>query len=261
MPWLSIHVHRLGLLRQLLEAADTFDPSVYNQVFDSELEALRQQMPDAEVAAKLENLKGMDWDGYIAREVRKAGFRGSDVDEYVHHIVVKLLVSPGKLFTGWNPQQHGPLDRRFGASVRNEIRNIIDKQSNRRKYVPTVSIRNDFTGEGVAEKYLPPAQTQNDMLIADFRDWLQRDLGDLAVAVFDARLAGEDARSLVGAEHLGRPSNNKVRTTMQAIKQSAMQFAYGDASLRDRIEELLQRDRQTAERMRTAGQRNQNAEE
>jgi len=43
------------------------------------------------------------------------------------------------------------------------------------------------------------------------------------------------------------------------LRQPGMQFADGDASLRDRIEELLQRDRQTAERMRTAGQQNAEA--
>ncbi len=161
----------------------------------------------------------------------------------------------GKLFNGWNPQQHGPLDRRFGASVRNEIANIISKQSNRRRYIPTVSITNDFNGQGVAEKYLPPARAQDESLIADFSDWLGSRLGPLAVAVLDARLHGDDIAAIVGNESLGSPTRNKLRTTLQAIKQAAWEYADGDVALRSRIEELLDQDRQRAERMRVAGAR------
>lgn len=254
-PWLSAHTHRLALLRRLIESADAFDPTSYNQAFDAELEALQQQIPDLEVSAKLDKLKGMNWGGYIAKQIRLAGFRGGEVDEYVHHIIVKLLVAPGKLFHGWNPQQHGPLDRRFGASVRNEIANIISKTQNRRKYVPTVSITNDYNGHGVAEKYLPPARSQNDSVIADFSDWLRSRLGPLAVAVLNARLHGDDMAMLVGDEALGRPTRHKLRTTLQAIKQAGWEYADGDASLRSRIEELLDQDKQRAERMRVAGAR------
>lgn len=195
---------------------------------------------------------GVDWSGYIAKQLRLAGFRGGELEEHLHHIVAKLLVTPGKLFHGWHPQQHGPLDRRFGASVRNEIANIISKQSNRRRYIPTVSITNDFHGHGVAEKYLPPARSQEDSLLSDFSDWLSTRLGPLAVAVLTARLHGDDTTTLVGDERLGRPTRNKLKTTLQAIKQAASEYADGDASLRSRIEELLDQDRQRAERMRVA---------
>ncbi len=245
--WLELQI----LLRDLLESAGAFDAKVYNQVFESQLEALQSQITDPEISAKLDNLKGMDWGGYIAKELRKAGFRGSDLEEYVHHIVVKLLVTPGKLFQGWNPEQHGPLDRRFGASVRNQISNIISKQVNRRKYAPTVSISNDVDGHGVAEKFLP-SRMEDDELVSDFRDWLSTHLGPLAVAVFDSRLNGDGVTSLVGNQNVGSPTRHKIRTTLQAIKQAAWEFADGDLSLRSRIEELLALDRERAERMRGA---------
>ncbi|MBI1248864.1 hypothetical protein GC197_13615 [bacterium] len=37
---------------------------------------------------------------------------------------------------------------------------------------------------------------------------------------------------------LGRPIRNKLRTALQDIKQTVWEYAYGDASLRFRIEEL-----------------------
>ncbi len=245
--WLELQT----LFRHLAESLGAFNPKVYNQVFDSQLELLKNQYPDPEISAKLDNLKGMDWGGYIAKELRKAGFRGNDLEEYAHHIVVKLLVTPGKLFHGWNPNQHGPLDRRFGASVRNQIANIISKNQNRQKYAPSVSINNDFDGHGVAEKFLP-SRTEDDGVIEDFRDWLFSRLGPLAVAVLDSRLNGDDITSLVGNKNLGSPTRHKIRTTLQAIKQASWEFADGDSALRSRIEELLALDRERAERMRAA---------
>ena len=76
---------------------------------------------------------------YIASQLRKANFH-DDIDDHLKHIVTKLLVEPGNLFRGYNPDKHGPLDRRFGASVRNEIAKLIQKAQNRRKYVPTVPL-------------------------------------------------------------------------------------------------------------------------
>ncbi len=111
--WLELQT----LLRHLLESSSAFDPKAYNKVFENQLANLQSQITDPEISAKLENLKGMDWGGYIAKELRKAGFRGNDLEEYVHHIVVKLLVTPGKLFQGWNPSQHGPLELLSGIRL------------------------------------------------------------------------------------------------------------------------------------------------
>ncbi len=210
-PWLALQQH--GLLR-LLEATADLDLAGYNQVFEAELERLRQSVSDAEVKAKLESLKDLDWSGYIARELRKAGFRGDELEEFVHEIVVKLLVAPGKLFTGWNPRHHGPLDRRFGASVRNQILNIVSKRANRRRYLPSVSIGNDE--DGVPEDFLP--STWDDRSAADFRDLLAQRLGPLAVALFDAKMRGEDMASLVGDPNLGSPTMYKLKSMVRGLR-------------------------------------------
>ena len=70
------------------------------------------------------------------------------------------------------------------------------------------------------------------------------------------RIAQErGSATLLSSEALGRPTRNKLRTTLQAIKQAAWEYADGDASLRSRVEELLDQDKQRAERMRVAGAR------
>lgn len=178
------------------------------------MERLRHSIGDQEVAAKLDGLKDFDWSGYIARELRKAGFRGAELDEHVHEIVLKLLVAPGKLFTGWNPRHHGTLDRRFGASVRNQIGNIISKRANRRRYLPSVSIGND--GQGVPEDFLPAYW--DDRTVADFRDQVAQRLGSLAVALFDAKMRGEDMASLVGDPSLGSPTMYKLKS-MRGVRR------------------------------------------
>ena len=54
------------------------------------------------------------WTNYIAACLRNAGFREQgDLEERIHDIVVKLLVSPGGLFRGYDARRHGPLDFRF----------------------------------------------------------------------------------------------------------------------------------------------------
>lgn len=242
---------RLLPLLRLIEANDYYDASAYNQVFQSELEALRQRIPDLTIIAKLDNLKDMDWAGYIAKELRKAGFRGNDVEEHLHQIVVKLLIAPGKLFNGWNPQQHGPLEKRFGSSVRNEIINIVTKESNRRKYVPTVPIYARYGDGGVADQHLAAPQTNDDhAIIENFRQWLRKRLGSLALTIFDARLNGEDISLLVGLKSLGSPTSYKIKTTVQQMKRSAWEFAAGDPILQQRIEKLLDADQQSASRFR-----------
>ena len=69
----------------------------------------------------------------------------------------------------------------------------------------------------------------------------------------ESRGCGSD--TLLGGEAIGRPTRNKLKTTFQATKQAAWEYADGDASLRSRVEELLDQDRQRAERMRVAGTR------
>ena len=176
------------------------DPSSYNAVFQQQLEQIKDKVP----AETHQKLKGLNWGNYIASQLRKANFH-DDIDDHLQHIVTKLLIQPGNLFRGYNPDKHGPLDRRFGASVRNEIAKIIQKSQNRRKYVPTVPLAS-----------FDPAVSQEPSQ-AFLRDEIMAKVGKLGVAVWDCLRSGIDPSVLVGRVELGSPSLYRVKKVRREV--------------------------------------------
>ena len=109
LDWLI--VHDTEALLRLLESAEYFDPQNYNPVFEGELEKLAQSHHDPEVQEQIAALRGFDFGSYVARSLVRAGFRNDDVETYFHDLIMKLLLSPGRVFKGWNPKT-----RAFGTS-------------------------------------------------------------------------------------------------------------------------------------------------
>jgi hypothetical protein len=179
-------------LTNLRENVST-DPASYNPVFVSQLDAIKDKVP----AETYDQLKNLDWGGYISRQLHKAGFH--DQDDHLQHIVTKLLIDPGQLFRGYNPDKHGPLDRRFGANVRNEIAKLIEKAQNRRKYLPSVPLASH-------DRAVSQDQSQ-----AFLRDEIMLKVGELGVAVFDCLVAGVSPSVLVGNVELGNPTTYRVK--------------------------------------------------
>ena len=93
-------------------------------------------------------MRGFNWVGYIAKCLRNCGYRDQrEVQERTHDIVVKLIT--GGLFRDYDEQQHGPLDLRFKRSVANAIKNMVEKERNRRRLLPTVPIGQEFEPGGI----------------------------------------------------------------------------------------------------------------
>ena len=176
------------------------DPSSYDQVFQNQLDAIKDKVP----AETYQKLKELNWGGYIASQLRRANFH-ADIDDHLQHIVTKLLVQPGQLFRGYNPDRHGPLDRRFGASVKNEIAKLIQKAQNYRKYVPTVPLASH-------DRAVSQDQSQ-----AFLRDEIMEKIGALGVAVFDCLVSGVSPLVLVGRDGLGSPSWYRVRKVRREV--------------------------------------------
>jgi hypothetical protein len=212
-----IHRDTLALLR-LLESAEWFDPQAFNPVFQQQLDALLDRITDSEARRQVSELRTFDFGNYVSRSLRKAGFRNEAEEEAFQQIIFKLLVSPGRLFAGWEPHKHGPLERRFRAATWNSIRNIAEKTKNRRRWMTSHD-------PSIMAGQFPGRQPYSD-LIDQFRSLVAEKLGPLATAILDCKIAGEAARKMVGKAEYGTPSAFYVKRETRAIKELARQFAH-----------------------------------
>ena len=243
--------HWLWLRQLLAETYFTFDANQYNALFDSELEKVVARVKDPR---SLEAMRGFDWLAYISSWVRHAGYRDQrEIQERAHEVVVKLLM--GQLFRGYDPRIHGPMDKRFKASVANSIRNLVAKEKTRRRYVPTVPIAQEFTPGSVTADDLPtkPARDEDDSkVIENFRELVLKRLGGLGLAVLDGRLDGIETKSLVGCPSLGSPGKWTIKKVVAGIKALAQEFFRGDPDLLRMVEKAMEAESETIGRRRAA---------
>jgi hypothetical protein len=240
----------LRLRHLLAETYYSFNPQAYNQLFDDELGKVIARVKDPQ---SLESMRGFDWLAYISSWVRHAGYRDQrEIQERTHDVVVKLLT--GKLFRGYDPRIHGPMDKRFKASVANAVRNMTQKERNRRRNIPSVSIQQEFTPGCATPDDLPakPDPDDDSKVIEGFRELVRRRLGDLAVAVLDLRLEGGETKSLVGSPALGSPGKWTIKKVVAGIKQLAREFFRGDPELLRRVEKAMRAEGETIGRRRAA---------
>jgi hypothetical protein len=169
---------------------------------------------------------------------------------------VKLLM--GKLFRGFDERVSGPMDLRFKRSVSNVIKNLVEKEKNRRRLLPTVPIQQEFKPGGVTPDDLPgrspPPDDDGERVVRDFRRLVRRRLGEIGAAVLNARLAGEETKALVGRPSLGSPGKWTIKRVVQEIKALAKEYA---ASLDDpgflrEIGRAMGREEETVAKRRTA---------
>ena len=70
-------------------------------------------------------------------------------------------------------RRHGPFDLRWKRSVANACRNVTEKERNRRRFIPTVPIAQEFTPGGVTADDLPDRAAtggqDDEQLIGNFR--------------------------------------------------------------------------------------------
>ena len=238
--WLG-HLDLLDRLR-LLETYFTFDPQQYNQLFADELEKLLQRVVAPAHRQVLERMRGFGFMSYIAAAAKNSGFREyRQRQEVTADVASKLLM--GTLFRGFDERTSGPFNRRFSVSVANALRNIAEKLRNRRRYLPTAS----------TVEYEPAAPSpvhDDETVIEDFRRLLRDRLGDLALAVFDLRMAGGETKSLVGSPSVGSPSLWGIKQIVQRIKSLAQEYAQqrGDPGFLRDVERAMARETQTLQR-------------
>jgi hypothetical protein len=181
--------------------------------------------------------------GLYLQVIATGWIQDDDVQEHFHAIAIKLLVEPGKLFRGWEPRRHGPLDRRFRRSVWNAIRNLVEKSQNRRKWMTAV----DPTV--MAGMYVGRPLHNN--IIGEFRDLVFQRLGKLALAILDQRLAGRETKNLVGSPGFTAYS---IKRDVQQIKELAHQFAQqiGDSGFLNLVNRAMDMESATVEKRKAA---------
>jgi hypothetical protein len=140
--------------------------------------------------------------------------------------------------------------------VGNAIRNLIEKERNRRRNVPTVPIAQEFVPGCATPDDLPapPARDDDSKVIEGFRELVRRRLGDLAVAVLDARLDGIETKSLVDSPALGSPGKWTIKKVVAGIKALAREYAasLGDPELLQRIEKAMAGEEATVAKRQAA---------
>ena len=224
----------------LIETYYSFDPQQYNRLFDDELGKLSVSSPEHRQA--IERMSGFNWVGYIAKSLRNAGYRDQrEVAERTHDITVKMLT--GGLFRDYDERQHGSVDLRFKRSVANAIRNMVEKDKNRRRFFPIGQERGDDVPERMVDR-------GEEKVIEDFRQLVWNRLGQLGIAVLDARLAGEETKSLVGREDLGSPGRFVIKRVVGEVKALARTYAQrrGDPGFLRDVQRAMGREQETVQK-------------
>ena len=225
----------------LIETYYSYNPAEYNKLFADELEKVIQRTSDPEHRRALEGMRQFNFVGYISSSVRAHFQDQREVLERTHDVVVKLLM--GKLFRGFDEKISGPMDRRFKKSVTNSVLNMLEKEGHRRKHFPAAS--QDLQNE------LPARRTSSEDLIQDFRRLVKNSEGQIGLAVLDARLAGQEMKSLPGV------SRSVLKRIVREIKELARTFAGNDPGFLRQVERAMGREAETVgKRLATAKGRN-----
>ncbi len=231
----------------LLIVEHDINPAEYDALFDKELTRLLPRISDPAEQARLHGMIGTRWTNYIAASLRNAGFRDqASLQEKIHDVIVGLLVSPGGLFRNYDETRHGPFDLRWKRSVANAVKNAAEKERNRRRFLPTASLGQE-RGDDLPGR---PSAENDEQVIDDFRRLVRNRLGNLGIAVLDARLAGQETKRLVGREDLGTPGRFVSKRVVSQVKDLANEFAqrHADPAFLREIERAREREMATIQK-------------
>jgi hypothetical protein len=221
-------LHRLTIR----EVSELFPRSAMNALFAKEI---RRVLPRVEHGIQRDDLVSLldyDFVGYMDASMRSAGFGETERDALVHDLVVKLLVSPGGLVSRW--KMDTLLSYRFKRAVKNAVITLGQKQARYRR-----------RSKELPDDHVARPRDEDD-LVGGFREWLRDRLGEVAVRVFDARLAGEDVKGLVGTPLV--PTSYALKKVVQQIKASAVTWAGSDPEFLQKVRRMMAMEDETLAR-------------
>ena len=216
----------------VLEISELFPKRGVLEIFQREVQKLREKTSDEEALRHLDEFAEIDVVGYIDAALRRSGFPDSELDPLVHDLCVKLLM--GGFFRGWTGQS---LVARFKVSVSNAIKSLRSRAATRRSRQQELSFD------------APAKEQQSDTEIIDeFRNFVATRFGDHVVRVLDHRLEGDvDTKQLVGTAR-GLETAYKVKKAVAALREAIGLWAGNDPELTRRIERLMAEARRTLDR-------------
>ena len=130
----------------------------------------------------------------------------SEVQEKADDLVTKLLI--GTLFRGFDEKVSGPMDLRFKRSVANGVRNLVRRSGTGDGCCPPFPLgRSSSLERSRRTSCLDGRATHDEAVVDNFRQLVRSRLGQLGLAVLDARLAGQETKSLIGRADLVHNKN------------------------------------------------------
>lgn len=220
---------RMPLTVLLQEISEYFPKKGIQDLFDREVQKLREKTDDPATLRHLDEFGQIDVPGYIDAALRRSGFPDSELDPLVHDLTVKLLL--GGFFRGWSGQS---LVARFKVAVRNAISTLRSRAAKRRRR------QGDLPDDAAA------APRADQLVVSEFRNFLRARFGDAVVRVLDHRLENRgDTKDLVGTP--GLESAYKVKQAVSQLKDAIRMFAGNDPELTQRIERLVTQEKKTFE--------------
>ena len=214
----------------LREVSELFPKRGIQDLFDREVQRLREKTNDPVALGHLDAFSRIDVVGYTDSAIRRSGFDAGERDSLVHDICVKLLM--GGFFRAWSGQS---LEARFKVAVRNAISTLRSRAGKRRKR------------QGDLPDDVAAAPRADQLVVSEFRNFLRARFGDAVVRVLDHRLENRgDTKDLVGTP--GLESAYKVKQAVSQLKDAISMFARNDSELSQRIERLFTQEKRTFDR-------------
>lgn len=214
----------------LREVSELFPKRGLQDLFDREVQRLREKTDSEEALRHLEEFARLDAVGYMDSSLRRAGFHPNELDSLVQDLCVKLLL--GGFLRGWSGQS---LVARFKVAVRNAISTLRSRAGKRRKR------------QGDLPDDVAAAPRADQLVVSEFRNFLRARFGDAVVRVLDHRLENRgDTKDLVGTP--GLESAYKVKQAVSQLKDAIRMFAGNDPEFTQRIERLVTQEKRTFDR-------------
>ena len=223
----------------LIVESGRLDHDGFNDEFRRQLDELLPRITNTTRLASLEAMQNFDFLGYLLAALRNAGLLDQQEREEAAHVVaVYLLVQPGQLFNGYNPASSGPMEARFALAVRNAVRNVLRSRARRAARSPSsTGNRADAVLDAIPDRRHDSA---DDNVVDEFREYLRKEIGMLAVQMLDLRLDGMSLRRIARQPAFANLGDWGVRQLMSRIRSTARNFArsHGEDELVRALERL-----------------------